>query len=217
MIYLLCGLDNQAKEKKIAEIKAKSFSSHEAVSFDYQILHGPKLDNATLKKSLIALPSLSKKRLVLIRQADKLTTENKNLIAELIGDIKDFLIIILDAENAKAGGALKKKFSKQIKVLHFEEEAKLGVFDLTRAISQNKKANALDVLAQLLGDGTHPLQLMGGILWEWKKNRPRLSFERFKDGLLALEEADVNIKRSRLRADYALEVLVIKLCSLRAC
>ena len=119
MIYLLCGLDNQIKEKKIAEIKAKIFPSREAVSFDCQTLHGPKLDNATLKKSLITLPSLSKKRLVIIRQADKLTIENKNLIALIIDDVKDFLVIILDAETAKAGGALKKKFAKQIKVLHF--------------------------------------------------------------------------------------------------
>jgi len=217
MIYLLCGLDNQIKEKKIAELKDKFFSSLEALSFDYQILHGQKLDNATLKRALIALPSLSKKRLVLIRQADKLTAENKDLIAALIDDIKDFLIIVLDAENSKAGGILKKKFSKQIKVLHFEEEKRLGVFDLTRAISQNKKTEALKTLAQLLEDGVYPLQLMGGILWEWKKNRPRLSPESFKQGLLDLQEADFNVKRSRLRADYALEVLVIKLCSLRAC
>jgi hypothetical protein len=37
---------------------------------------------------------------------------------------------------------------------------------------------------------------------------------KFEKGLLALGEADLNIKRSRLKPEQALELLVVKLCAL---
>ena len=63
---------------------------------------------------------------------------------------------------------------------------------------------------------TRTLQLMGGLVWFWGKLKQRISAEKFKKGLLHLQEADLNIKRSRIKAEYALEVLVVKLCLLIA-
>ena len=62
MHYLLLGENSLAKDQKIAEIKKKLLTSDESLKFDYETLHGTKLDSAVLKKALIALPAVSKKK-----------------------------------------------------------------------------------------------------------------------------------------------------------
>jgi DNA polymerase III delta subunit len=57
----------------------------------------------------------------------------------------------------------------------------------------------------------HPLQVMGALVWYWGKEGRHLGKERFGRGLKALEEADLNIKRSRLDPQYAVEKLVVEL------
>ena len=76
---------------------------------------------------------------------------------------------------------------------------------------------ALKILGNLLVEENHPLQIMGGLIWFWGKSRTRLSADQFKKGLMCLQEADLNIKRSRLKPEHTLEVLVVKLSSLIAC
>lgn len=77
-------------------------------------------------------------------------------------------------------------------------------------------AEALKMLTQLLEEGSHPLQILGGLVWFWGKSRERLSPAQFKKGLLALQEADLNIKRSRTRPEHSLEILIVKLASLKS-
>ena len=48
-------------------------------------------------------------------------------------------------------------------------------------------------------------------LWYWGKEGKLQGKEVFKRGLKALEEADLNIKRSRLDPQYAVEKLVVEL------
>ncbi len=57
----------------------------------------------------------------------------------------------------------------------------------------------------------HPLQIMGALVWYWGKEGKACGKERFERGLKALEEADLNIKRSRLEPQYAVEKLVVEL------
>ncbi len=84
---------------------------------------------------------------------------------------------------------------------------------MTRVMA-NDPAQALKILNELLEEGIHPLQIMGGLLWFWGKEKFRLKGDRYNKGLLVLQEADLNIKRSRLLPEHAIEVVVVKLCSL---
>ena len=52
---------------------------------------------------------------------------------------------------------------------------------------------------------------MGALVWYWGKEGKACGKERFERGLKALEEADLNIKRSRLDPQYAVEKLVVEL------
>ena len=212
MIYLFVG-QSPSKANKISEIKSSVLTSKESLSFDYEVLHAHKLSAEVLKKSLISLPSISKKRVVLIRQAHELNTHAKKIIAECLKDCATSLELILDADSWSSKDSLLKSLGKSIKVFNFEEEKKVDVFELTKAISVGEKAKALKLADQLMKEGNHPLKIMAPIVWAWKKSRNRISKEKFHQGLIALQEADFCIKRSRLKSEYALEVLVVKLCS----
>ena len=96
MIYLLLGEDSLAKDKKIAEIKEKVLGADEAIYFDYEVLHAPKLDPEIFKKALINLPAVSSKRLIVIRSIEKLDSHNKDLILEFVKTNSNHADLILD-------------------------------------------------------------------------------------------------------------------------
>ncbi len=212
MIYLVVGQDHSAKEQKISEIKAQTLSSPESLSFDYQTLHGYKLDNDTLKKALMALPVVAKTRVVVIRQAQELNAAQKTLIAQIYEKAKKALILIFEAEVLDDKDSLFKKFDRAMKVFSFSPKVRPNAFQLVDEILLKHEVKALKLLDELLENGDHPLHVIGGMLWKWKNARSRIPAEKFKTGLVAFGQADFNIKRSQLKGEHALEVLVVKLC-----
>lgn len=212
MIYLLLGEDSPAKDQKIADLKRKFLSSAEALEFDYEVLDGDKLEPSTLKKALLALPAVAKKRLIVIRTAHKLNAQNKKLVLELAQSKTDHAVLILDFPQFDHKDHFTAALNPMAQTIPFQQAGKYNVFDMTRAISARHPVEAIQILSVLLSEGNHPLQIMGGLVWFWGKSKDRLSVEGFKKGLLALQEADGNIKRSRLKPEYALEVAVTKLC-----
>jgi len=86
-----------------------------------------------------------------------------------------------------------------------------NVFDMTKLITARRSGDALKMLDGFYRDNVHPLKIMGALVWYWGKEGKALGPERFERGLKALEEADLNIKRSRLNPQYAVEKLVVEL------
>ena len=214
MTYLFLGEDGLAKDQKISETKKKILKSDGALKFDYDVLHGHKLDPAELKKSLLALPAFSPQRLVVIRTVDKLDAQNKTLILDFLKRELSHVVLILETDEAQLPAAFMQSLKSFVKVSNFHKGVKQNVFDMTNEISRRNPEGALKILSTLLSNGVHPLQIMGGVVWFWGKLRHQLSLERFKEGLNILQEADLNIKRSRLLPEYTLEVLVVKLSAL---
>jgi len=214
MIYLLLGEDCEAKDKKIVDLKNKHLSSTESITFDYEALHGHKLDSDILKKTLISLPTVASQRFILIRQCDKLKAKNKEIILKFVQSKPTHIVLILDSDGPEKKDSFMQSLTPLAKVLNFSTGRKSNVFDMTRAISMRKPKEALKTLSGLLSSGDHPLQIMGGLVWFWGNSRQRVTSLQFKEGLVALQEADLNIKRSRLKPKHALEILVVRLCSL---
>lgn len=212
MIYLFLGQDNAAKEVKVNELKKKILSPPEALKFDYEILYAQKLEPETFKKALIALPAIAKQRLVVLKEGHKLSTQNKELVLAFAKDPGP-CVLIIDSDKTETEESLVKKLGSAAKVVSFKTQTPLNVFNLTRAIATRKSAESLKILSALLAQGEQPLSIMGGLIWYWKNARREFSLEVFKKGLLSLQEADLNIKRSRLKPEHALELLVVKLCS----
>ncbi|HOD11944.1 MAG TPA: hypothetical protein PKO44_02460 [Candidatus Omnitrophota bacterium] len=212
MIYFLIGLDHAAKEQKIADIKAKALLSAEALSFDHQILHGYRLDRDELQKALIALPVVSKSRVVLIRQANELTAKHKELILKADKAFPQGLILILDADAMDEKSSWFQK-GNGVQLLSFKPRTQHNVFDLMREVVAGRQARALELLDELLKNGEMPTMIIGGMVWSWKKERSKMPLQKFLQGLLAFQQADFRVKRSQMRPEYTLEMLVVKLSS----
>lgn len=218
MIHLLIGEDRSAKDKKIKEIKSACFSSPDALKFDYETLDSVKLDPAELKKALIALPAIASQRLLLIRTIEKLTATNKNIISEFIRLPNRHAVLVLDSDQSFLKGEFFRELMTSAQVTRFGKGGrKEDMWAMTRAIEARQPADALKILNILLEGGDAPLKIMGGLVWFWGSVRPRVSKEGFKKGLLVLQEADLNIKRSRLKPEHAVEIAVTQLSSLIAC
>jgi len=126
--------------------------------------------------------------------------------------------LILDSDEASPKNSFLKNISSFAKVMRFGSDAvKMNVFDMTRRMENRDSPGALKILEKLMSGGDHPLQIIGGLIWFWGKSKNRLSGDQFKKGLLVLQEADLNIKRSRIKPEYAVEIAVTKLSSLIAC
>jgi DNA polymerase III delta subunit len=214
MIYILLGEDRSAKDEKIAAIKKKVFQPLESPDFDYEVLHAIDLDPATLKKSLLALPAVASQRLVMIREAHKLTDHHRKLILESLAMQNPTTVLILDTDEGFPQSFLKMLPAKAQVLRTTTQEVSQNVFDMTRAMASRQPQDALKILSGLLENGDHPLQIMGGLVWFWGKSKQRLPAQKFHQGLKHLQEADLQIKRSLLQPEYALEVAVVKLSSL---
>jgi DNA polymerase III delta subunit len=211
MIYLFLGEGCLAKDQRINEIKKKHLPEGESVHFDFDQLDGARLDAAELKKSLISLPFISKERVIILRRSEKLSTQNKELILEFAKDKESRTVVLMDLCEGDTKNSFVQKLSVLVKVIAPPVTKKQNVFDMTKAMSTKNAAESLRILNELFEEGWHPLQVMGGLVWFWGKEKTRLSSLKFQKGLKLLQEADLNIKRSRLKPEQAMEVLVIKL------
>jgi DNA polymerase III delta subunit len=213
MIYLLLGEDSHAKDKKIAEIKTSVITQPEALFFDFESLDAAHINATSLKKSLLALPSFSSKRLILIRHAQKLKADPAALLVDFAAKDSRDCDIILEA-SAELKSPLK-DITAYAKTITLGLKAELNIFDMTKLISMKKTTDALKMLHEFYNQGMYPLQMMGALVWYWGKEGRALGPQKFEKGLKALEEADLNIKRSRLLPEYALEKLVVELVEIQ--
>ena len=150
-------------------------------------------------------------RIILIHQTEKLSEHCQGILLEFLKGSPTHVDFIFDALSLSA----KDEFAAQLRQIATVTETKKGakenVFDMCRLIFNRKQIEALQILDALLSEA-HPLQIMGGMVWAWGKERSRMPSARFQKGLHELQEADVSIKRSRMRPEVALEILVVKLC-----
>jgi len=215
MTYLFIGRDLQKKDAKLAGLKTRLFKDPSALAFDYEFLSAHKLDSDDLKKSLLALPHLAAQRMVAIRQCERLNEHNRAIIFEFVSQDAKALVIVLDFDELDIKSAFFLKLKPRVQLVNFGGDKAVNVFDMTRAISSRDAAGAIRILHEILGNNTHPLQIMGGLVWYWSKERAHLSTGRFQQGLEILEEGDLNIKRSRLKPEYAVEKVVVELTLLQ--
>lgn len=214
MTYLLLGPDLKSKQEKIAELRQQILTSPEAVQFDCDILYAAKLEADTLTKSFLNLPAVAKKRLIIIYGGHDLKAREQEVLLNFIRSKHEHCVFVVESEQWSPEDAFVRKVKDVVKIFASAPEIKENVFAVTRAMERRQEAQALELLHQLFSQGEHPLQIMGGFVWFWGKTRARLSLGKFEEGLLALQEADMNIKRSRLDPYYAMEIVVVKLCSI---
>ena len=214
MSYFILGEDRTLKDQKITELKKKFIVSSDILVFDHDVLDAQKLSAENLKKTLLALPTLASHRLVIIHNVHKLDAQNQKIIQDFFKAKNVKTVLILESQTLKPQDSFVKSLGSAVHVIHCALPQPLNVFDMTKAMGLRRADEALKILYQLVSDGNHPLQIMGGLSWYWGKCRERVSRLKFQKGLSVLQEADLNIKRSRLKPEQAVEVAVVKLCGL---
>jgi len=214
MVYLFVGIDEISKERKIRSIKQENFKGKET-GFDYEIFYADAIDRLQLLDSLNRLPLQAKKRIIVIKQIEKFSPKNREVITSFIKKPHNYNTLILDTE---ISDLKKNKFvlgiSRYVKIINFKKERPITVFDLADAIARKNTTIALKILAKLILKGEKPHRLLGALTWKWNKIRRSLTYEDFNRGLQLFLETDINIKSGRSKPNFALELLVVKLCDL---
>lgn len=213
MVYLLLGADFKAKDAHLAKIKSDKFKTPDALLFDVEILDAIGITTDAFKKALITLPVISPKRLVILHNAHKLKSADIASLGLFVQKPSLHMDLILETSE----DSLKSEWKAIVNVCSCQTFAlppKANVFDMTKLMTTGRQKDALNLLSQFYQDGIHPLQILGGLAWFWGKDGRRLAPTAFELGLKALEEADVNIKRSRLDSHYAVEKVVVELSGL---
>jgi len=211
MIYLFLGDDFGAKDARITEIKTQLFkNSEEALAFDFDNLDAKQLPDNTLKKAFLTLPVIAPQRLIVLRQIHQLKTADIRVLLDFCQKPAKHCDLVLESSEGALKGDLKDlpQYAKGV-VLGKAEGPQ--VFDMTRLISAQRSGDALKMLDGFYQQNVHPLQIMGALVWYWSRQGKSCGKERFERGLKALEEADLNIKRSRLEPHYAVEKVVVEL------
>lgn len=218
MIHVLClGTDKKSQEqrdKKIAELKAKFLLSPEALQLDLEELDAKRLSAERLKIALVSLPGQAVRRILIIRQADKLPKDCAELLEKHLRENEaEGPVLVLEAEE----WPLKSDFRKFVHA-NFQRtgaiQKQASAFDMMDALDD--QVRALRILNTLFDDGEAPEVVLGGMVWAWSnKMKARVRGDNYKKGLLVLQEADMCLKRSKFpERGYALEVAVVKLSSL---
>ncbi len=211
MIYLFLGSDLPAKDARISEIKNKFFKNfQEALAFDFDNLDASQLGVDALKKALLSLPVIAPHRLIILRQIHQLKSADIRVLINFCQKPAKHCDVILESSENTLKGDLKDLPLYCKGVVLARPEAP-NVFDMTKLITAHRSADALKMLDGFYRADVHPLQIMGALVWYWAREGKVLGKERFERGLKALEEADLNIKRSRLDPQYAVEKLVVEL------
>lgn len=207
-VYLFIGDNEPPKLSKIESLK-KEILSGETLEFNLETLFAKGLNLKTLEEALLRLPIKATKRLLIIRNIEGLPRDCREKIASYINRPYPWLTLVLEGESLDKE---MEAISLRAETLYFRKIKPYDVFALGRAINNKNQALALDILSDLLLRGEKPQKIMGGLIWHWENMEKHISAEKVKKGFEALLEADLNIKRSRLKADIALELLVVKLC-----
>lgn len=209
-IYLLIGQDAAEKDTQLNKIK-KEFLPPTLADFNRDTLYAAEVALKDIQEHIQAIPVKSAKRILVIKDAQRLTEPCRDYLLALAGDFPATLILVLDFEQYDYKDKFMQEMGSRGTVLRFKETAEPDTFMLGRQIELRKTDTALRVLNQLLKNGEQPERILGGLRYTWEKQDNQGAASRKK--LRLLLNCDLEIKTGRLKPAYALEKLVISLCA----
>jgi len=210
MVYLFLGSDSLSKDKQLDLIR-KQFLSKDTEQFNLDILHAKDLPLKTLQEKLLWLPVKSEKRVVVIKDVQELKEEAREFLLKFVKATDKKIILVLDVTKSDRKDSFLNQLTGLAKTIRFKETIQPDTFSLSRQIAQRRPDMALKILSQLIQEGEKPERILGGLRYVWEKDtaHPLESARRLK----LLLNCDIEIKTGRLKPVFALEKLVVKLCS----
>lgn len=209
-VYLFIGQDTLSKDVRLKKLKEEFLSPHTQY-FNLDVLYARDLYLKDLQERLLCLPLRAKKRIVIIKDSQNLKKDIKDFIIQYVKKPLAKIILVLDINKYLPQDEFIRQISRYSQVCRFKEDAYLDTFALGRAIDSKKSNYALWVLHQLLRNGEKPERILGGLRYSWENSIADVF--QTKKRLRFLLGCDIDIKTGRLKADFALERLVVSLCS----
>ena len=209
MNYLFVGEDEFSKDVKLEKIK-QELNLAKLYLFNFEILYPKNLDLKTLQEKLLILPIKSRKRLILIKDAPALSVDIKQYLLSWFRKPFPHISLILDARRINARDHFFNQISSRVRLINFRQSKEINAFTLARQISYGKIKLAMRLLRQLLLQGERPEKILGALRYQLKQER--LDFVERRKKLNFLLNCDIDIKTGRLKPEFALERLLIRLC-----
>lgn len=211
LVFLFIGQDSFSKDIKIKRLREESLDRGRE-QFNLDILYGRELNLLNLQEKLLYFPLKEKKRIVVIKDAQALKKDVQEFIINYVKRPNPKIILVLDIDRQAPRDEFVDRLRSYVQICRFKEDARLDTFALSRSIDSRKTDYALGVLNQLLRGGEKPERILGGLRYVWENNITD-SLE-IKKRLKFLLNCDTDIKTGRLKPDFALEKLVVRLCCL---
>jgi len=212
MVYLFIGEDSLSKNIKINELKQELFAK-DIEQFNLDILYAKDLTLTSLQERFLCLPVKAKKRLIVIKDAQDLKEDIRAFILKVVKNSLPKVVLVLDIDRKDRDDEFINRLQRLAKVFQFKESARLDTFALSRQIELRKPDYALQVLNQLLKNGEKPEWILGGLRYSLERNTNNPL--EIKQRLKLLLNCDLDIKTGRLKSNFALERLVVRLCCLK--
>jgi DNA polymerase III delta subunit len=216
-LYLFIGQNDfskndSSKDAKLKEIK-KSLLSPALENFNLDTLYAKGLELKELQEKLLCLPVKTKKRLLIIKDAQALKEEVRDFLLEYIKKPPSHLVLILDSGHYDPKDNFIQQLARLAQTFRFKEELRIDAFALGRQIELGRADYALRVLNQLLKEGEKPERILGGL--RHSLLRMGGSPIEMRRRLKILLGCDIEMKSGRLKPAFALEKAAVALCRLR--
>lgn len=208
MIYLFLGDDEIDKQNKIRALKQKLFDKA-VEQFNYETLDAKSLEISCLKESVNRLPVSCKKRLLVIKNISQLKESIRDEFLSLVKNVQSDLDIVLDAVKISRDDTFLNRVAMVAKSVGCQPRNNLDAFALADAIGRKQTEAALNILSDLFKRGEKPEKILGGLRYRLTRNAFNQNDRITKVGLLL--DADLKIKTGRLKPEFALEALIIRL------
>jgi len=208
-VYLFIGQDSLSKDIQLKRIK-EQFLAQKIEDFNLDILYAKELNLLELQERLLSLPLKAKKRIIVIKDAQRLKENIKEFILKYFQNPQPKILLVLDINRQDPKDEFIKNITRFSKTFRFRETPHLDAFTLTRSIRLKNMDYSLRLLNQLLKNGEKPERILGGLRYAWERDilNPLQRRKRLK----LLLNCDIDIKTGRLKPDFALERLVVRLC-----
>ena len=232
MNYLFVGEDEFSKDIKLHKIK-QELNLAQLESFNFEILYSKDLDLRTLQERLLLLPInpalackggvKTRQRLILIKDVPRLSADIKQYLCTWLSKPFPHVSLILDARRIDKRDQFFNRISGLVRLINFRQSTQINSFTLAyqimqtsqyaRPLMRQKKIKpAMRLLRQLLLQGERPERILGAFRYQLQEER--LDVTERKKRLIFLLDCDVDIKTGKLKPEFALERLLIKLCYL---
>ncbi|MFA5039078.1 MAG: hypothetical protein WC732_05295 [Candidatus Omnitrophota bacterium] len=222
--YLFLGSDEFGKHQKL-ELLSRDLFPSDLKELNYTLLYGDdrNVSAAVLQETLRMMPTEgARKRVVVVRLAHCLQKSAQEALIKICRTGAPGTLLVIDIPQARGHEVLVRALEAAgVKSVSFKEAAPLNVFDLGRAIAEQKPERSLKILSGLLQSRERPEKVLGGLFWQWEKFgvEKKIAPDTYARGVKLMCEADRRLKSSAsayAREHVILESLVIKLSLLKS-